>query len=195
MRPKTQKILALAFGVALLAVGVAYIALPVMFKVALEPQEATDVAEYGAILKQWSASGLVDQFPASIPAQARNVRFSASPGFLQGGAHVQLRLRLPAGEIQEIEARLRPVAKVVRAGSATIEQFDKELKVHSGDPSLPPTVFYTSERTRIFPAYYRLYVLQARTGGGKGFEWNHGATAGTAVSSTVGEVVYWAESW
>jgi hypothetical protein len=195
MRPQTQKILAMAFGVTLLAVGVAYIALPVVFKVALEPKETTDVGEYRAILRQWSASGLVHQFPPSIPAQARNVRFSASPGFLQGGAHIQLRLRLPADEVREIETRLRPVAKLVLAGSTTIEQFDKELKDHPDRPSLPPTVFYTSQTTRSFPAHYKLYVLQARNGGSKGFEWNHGDTAGTAVSSTAGEVVYWAESW
>jgi hypothetical protein len=195
MRPQPPKILAMAFGVILLAVGVAYIALPVVFKVALEPKETTDVGEYRAILRQWSASGLVHQFPASIPAQARNVRFSASPGFLQGGAHVQLRLRLPADEIRDIETQLRPMAKAVLSGSTTLEQFDKELKDHPDHPSLPPTVFYTSETTRSFPAHYRLYVLQARNGGGKGFAWNHGDTAGTAVSSTAGEVVYWAERW
>jgi hypothetical protein len=93
-----------------------------------------------------------------------------------------------------IEDQLRRTA----ARAFTVGGFDD----HENDPKNPqppPTVFHTADelaKTRQFPTHYTLYVLHEKyNGGGGGPSWNHGETSGAAVSSTAGEVVYWAESW
>ncbi len=200
MTPRARNALVIALCATLLSVGGAIIAVR-MISTGLEPKEATDPGEYGAVLKEWSTSNLVSQFPRTIPPQARNVRLSAFPGFLQGGAHIQLRMRLPADEIREIEARLRQSTKYPYTGSG------------------PETAFYTADpgRSHKFSERYKLYVLQADEHLGTTGEswdhgrfsgdriklspgkqerfWNHGDSSGVAVASDAGEVVYWAESW
>ena len=49
------------------------------FNKALEPIES--VSKYEEVLADWKASGLIDHFPSSVPANARNVKFSSCPAF------------------------------------------------------------------------------------------------------------------
>lgn len=154
------------------------------------PSETTDVGTYGAVLKQWGGSGLVRQFPGSIPPQARGVRLAAMGGYLQGGAYIQLRMRLPASEVAAIEAGVKQAATHVYHGGGFFDHVNED----SGK-NVPTAPFRTADRPETtvgFPPRYTLYVLSAKDLGGR---WNHGETSGVGVSRADGEVVYWAESW
>jgi hypothetical protein len=172
----------------LVAVSIGYAAMYVL-RGALLPSETTDIDEYTTILKQWSPSGLVGHFPASISPQAQQVRLSAYPGHLQGGAYIQLRMQLPSAEIQRIEAQLKRIAQVASKDGGMLSSNNEEAV-----DKVPTPNFHTSDlpASSAFPDHYTLYILSSIDRGGR---WNHGQTSGTAVSTVANEVVYWAESW
>jgi hypothetical protein len=151
-----------------------------MNSVSIPPSGTSVVADYPTVLSQWSSTGLVTHFPATIPAGATSVRFSSEPGFLQGGAHIWIRFRLPPDEVAAIEAK---------AKGATTRSYGP------GDrTNLPATMadqIGTINTASL--AESTLYILNA-TDRGSG-TWNHGQMAGIAVSHETNEVLYWAESW
>src|SRR2546425_4313348 len=109
MRRRTCIILAL-----FIVLGGGYLALRWMFlSMWPMPKVITDVRGYAAVLKEWSESGLVNHFPAVVPAQAGDVRFSAYPGGLQAGAYIQLRMQLRAEEVRQIELQHKQAATQV----------------------------------------------------------------------------------
>ena len=155
-----------------------------------DASETNDVAEYPGWLKRWADSGLVSHFPPSVPPHARNVKFAAFPGILQAGAYIQLRMQLPADEVAAIQAQLEQATTHVYAGGGMFDHYNRDTQ-----NNWPTTVFRTADdpqTTFYFPEHYTLHVLSAKDRGGN---WNHGDTSGIAVSTTAGEVIYWADSW
>jgi len=187
--PRRSRIIVVCTVAVFLAIGAGYAAmrwLAISF-----PDETTNVGSYASTLNQWSGSGLVSHFPVSVPPQALKVRFAAYPGFLQGGAYIQVRMQLPASDIRVIEDQLKKSATHVYAGGGFYDDYNKDQM-----NNWPTTTFRTSDNPKItfeFPTHYTLYVLSAkdRSGGA----WIHGETSGAAVSTTIGEVVFWADSW
>jgi hypothetical protein len=189
MTRSTRNILIVASAALLVFFGGGYLALRLIGAMII-PVTITDLRQYPTVLATWQGSGLVGHFPAQIPAEATNVRFSAFPGFLQGGAHIQLRMQLPADAIQPIEAELEQATPHAYAGGGFFDHYNRDK-----DNNLPTTAFHTADSPGskyAFPEHYTLYVLQAS---GRSGSWNHGETSGTAVSTTASEVIYWAESW
>ncbi|MEA2600000.1 MAG: hypothetical protein QOF89_992 [Acidobacteriota bacterium] len=127
MKPRTRNILIVIACAILLILGGGYIALRMMWNSMTRTE--TDPGEYSAVLKQWSASGLVSQFPREISSRARHVRFSAFPGFMQGGSHIQLRMQLPADEIRRLRTNCAGQRRVLSrsAGSTTTRMIRKTL--------------------------------------------------------------------
>jgi hypothetical protein len=189
MRRRSRVILACTVAV-LLAIGGGYAARRWLATSFGPPEETTDITAYESTLKQWSGSGLVSHFPPSVPARAQNVRFAAFPGFLQGGAYIQLRMQLPASDIEAIEDQFKKATTRVYVGGGFFDHYNEDQK-----NNLPTTTFHTSDNPKTtfdFSTHYKLYVLSAKDHGGS---WNHGETSGAAVSTTTTEVVYWADSW
>ncbi len=152
----------------------------------------TDVSQYVSLLARWKPAS-VNHFPVSVPTQAANVRLSYFPGFLQGGAHLQLRAEFPPDRIAAEESRLSnsAIAKIV-AG----ELFPLVSNIgHIQDMPSPP--FYTADQDTgfIFPDDYTVFVLSATHGDTDGFPWNHGRTKGVSISHRRTVLVYWVESW
>ncbi|MGC4006308.1 MAG: hypothetical protein QM811_25585 [Pirellulales bacterium] len=178
------------FLIVILGLGAVLATLFYMLASLLGPlSETTSVAAYEKTLKEWSGSGLVSHFPSNIPPHAQSVRFSAFSGYLQGGAHIQLRMKLPASEIAAIEACLKSETKHVYSGGDKYDHFNQNQQ-----SNLPTTTFHTADNPKVtyaFPADYLLYVLSARNNG----SWNHGRTSGAAISTINNEVIYWAEAW
>jgi len=150
----------------------------------------TDVSQYGSLLARWQQAS-VNHFPASVPDQATNVRLSYFPGFLQGGAHLQLRAELPRDQFEAEHSRLSnsAIAKFV-AG----EVFPLVPNV-DWVQSMPPPPFYSADQDTglAFPDDYTVFVLSANHGDSA--PWNHGRAKGIAISPTRMELVYWVERW
>jgi hypothetical protein len=146
------------------------------------PDETTDPRDYSQVLRQWQNTGLADHFPEDIPTEARNVHLSSFPGFLQGGGWLQVRMELPASQVEQVLRDNLPRA---------IKQFKGGDKVtHYNECKVASTYFFTSgTKESKFPASYTILVL-GNAGG-----WNHGSSYGVAIDQANNEVVYWAERW
>ena len=159
------------------------------FNKALEPIESIDA--YQDVLADWKASGLVDHFPSSVPASARNVRFSSCPGFLQGGGHVQLRMELPEAKVKSLYEHATKNAKQHQDGGNSVtlvnEQEDGLWSTH------PHTL---TKGTYEFPGDYRIFIFYAEPcRKGSRHNWNHGESKGMVVSLQRNEVLYYTENW
>jgi hypothetical protein len=153
------------------------------------PREVTNVQKYEQIVQRWEETGMVDHFPSRVPAEARNVQFSFQPGFLQGGAHIQLRYESSPNTIATLESRFS------RDAIASFEGGDRSSHRRL-NPDISTTRFYTSGSSmRTFPSDYVIIVLLAEPRGNPGHQWNHGRSCGVAISRQRNEIVYWAESW
>ena len=159
------------------------------FNKALEPIGSID--EYQDVLADWKASGLVDHFPSSVPPSARTERFSSSPGFLQGGGHVQLRMELPEAEVKSLHKHATKNAKQHQDGGNSV------TLVNEQDDGLWSTHPHTlTEGTYEFPGDYRIFIFHAEPyRKGSGHDWNHGESKGMVVSLQRNEVLYYAENW
>lgn len=148
----------------------------------------TSPDQYAAALRAWKDPEQVRHFPPAIPPTATMVRFSYFAGFMQGGPHLQLRVKVSPAEAAEALERFGKRATARFAGGTVTS--------HAREPGgVYTTSFFTGDdqRSLCFPDSYTLLVLDAqdRAGG----TWNHGRTAGVAVDTTRSEIVYWAESW
>lgn len=148
------------------------------------PVETKDLRDYSSVLAQWQSTGLVAHFPTSAPSTS--ARFVAYPGFLQGGAYVQLWEQVTPSQAQSVAAKYAPLAThQFTGGYATL---------HAGQPNGTWSTFYRTGPTAedAFPESFTLYVLKATSRSGS---WNHGDSHGIAVDPTKGEIVYWADQW
>lgn len=154
-----------------------------------EPQTETNPKKYAALITNWTPSGLVTHFPRPLPATASNVKLSAFPGFLQGGAWFQVRLTLPAAEISKLYDDASKIAKDFYDGGGSL------TSVNSKHDGLPGTDFHTSDNSKQseFPPDYRVFVFDAQRPGGN--TWEHGKCYGVVISKQRNEIIYYAENW
>ena len=156
------------------------------------PEITTWVWRYPHILKDWKESALADHFPDQLPASATNVRFSSFPGFLQGGAWIQVRMTLPAAEAKTVFEKASTLASQIQDGGSTWATANllEENK-------MPSTNFYTSgSQNREFPRDYRIFVYHAEPSTKRETpDWNHGTSRGVVVSLERNEVIYYADRW
>jgi hypothetical protein len=156
----------------------------------------TDVAQYSKILNDpWKDSPLVQHFPKTIPAEAKNVKIYYVPGFLQGGSMLQLQMTLPPAKIAEIQAQLRKVAQRKYIPGAKDNSPTQET---SADGQMSITFEYKyylgKSDAQNFPENYEILVL-SDSRGAPTYNWNHSQMHGVAIYPTTSEIVYWAESW
>ncbi len=148
-------------------------------------QGETDVSRYSEIKATWPTN-LVGHFPdkASHPAA-----FYFQPGFLQGGSSLQLKVTMSQADMVAELSKISPRVLVTYHGG------DRDEHRNSTN-EIPSTFFFTSgtTNTRKFPDDYAIMVIEANDGNG-GFPWNHGSTAGIAISTQRNIAVYWAELW
>lgn len=190
----TGKKILLAIGLAVLLVVlcvVTFIGIGVYSFMAATRIE-TRVVEYQDQYSDWQATGLVSHFPAQVPANASDVRFSTTPGFLQGGGHFQLHMVLPAGEVQALTQQWTAKATYIYPGGGGFF-----TQVNDSD-GVATATYHTapSPQTGDFPPDFTLYVLRSTdSASGPNPSWNHGQSCGVAINPVTNEVVYWAENW
>jgi hypothetical protein len=159
-------------------------------------ETVTDVAQYSKILNNpWKNSPLVQHFPKTIPAEAKNVKIHYVPGFLQGGSMLQLQMTLPPAKIAEIQAQLRKIAQRKYTPGA---KDNSPIQETSADGQMSVTFEYRyylgKSGDQNFPENYEILVL-SDTRGAPTYNWNHSQMHGVAIDPTTSEIVYWAESW
>ncbi|WP_315788576.1 hypothetical protein [Fischerella sp. JS2] len=141
--------------------------------------------------KLWLNQNQVKHFPNYIPPNSSEVRLAYSRGFLQGQKNnfFQLRLKLPAQQVKELNNQYKAIAKHRYIGGNTNE--------HANLPNgVPTTFFYTSNSQEdSFPNSYEILVLGANDRSGSNFKWNHGDSYGVAIDLSASEIIYWAEEW
>ncbi|NET40272.1 MAG: hypothetical protein F6K19_51470 [Cyanothece sp. SIO1E1] len=153
------------------------------------PGEIRSVGRYVSS-KAFFADKLISHFPTETPDVSSDPVFSFSPGALQGGAWIQLRVKMDPSDIQELNRKLENETKHKYQGGSFFTHYNLDE-----DNNLPTASYHTRRKdndAREFPQHFTLYVLHADDSGD---EWNHGETCGIAVSRETNEVIYWAESW
>ena len=153
--------------------------------------QVTNVKKYEKILSEWSP-GLVHHFPARIPAGAEDVRFSYQPGFMQGGAHIQLAYSTTSDTI----AALCDEFSEMKTKSFNSGDTNGHSNVEEG---MPTTFFFTNPTGEYsFPDNYEVMIFDRvlpEEERPEGHYFNHGQSHGVAISRKRNEIVYWAESW
>lgn len=153
-----------------------------------EPRVETSPTKYAALATEWTPTGLVAHFPNPLPPAASNLKLSAFPGFMQGGAWFQVRFSLPADEVSKVYDDAAKAAKDFYDGG------DRVKAVNSKKGGLAGTSFHTSEDKQAdFPDDYRVFVFDAESFGDN--SWNHGRSHGVVVSRQRNDVIYYAERW
>jgi hypothetical protein len=147
-------------------------------------------SRYPSLITDWAPTGLVAHFPKQLPATASNVKISAFPGLLQGGAWFQVRMTLSAAEVSKVYDDASQTARDFYDGGTMY------TSVNSKTNGLPGTSFHTSDNEKQveFPADYRIFVFAAKDAGGSP-PFQSGKCYGVVVSKQRNEVIYYAESW
>lgn len=147
----------------------------------------TNPKKYPELYGRWKRTGLVDHFPASIPPHATGVKmFGTYPGAFQGSL-LQLRLSLPAKEIEDMEMQWASSAKRRFIGGDT--------NAHSREKDGVPTTNNYTDGNRTFDSTFTILVLDAQDRGESNLPWNHGTSKGFAISQKHQVVIYWCEMW
>jgi hypothetical protein len=173
--------------------GIAFLALIgcVTFVYFSMPHVTHRLGKYPELLAAWDQR-LVGHFPTGIPADASLKKFSHYPGFLQGGAHIQLRLCLPPEHIRQLYTQF--------ATQRTKSFFGGDSNRHMNEKEGMPTTYFATGDTdgRSFPTDYEVMIFDPvlpESERPPGFYWNHGRSHGVAISTNRNEIIYWAESW
>jgi len=158
------------------------------------PREIKSVRKYRELkTKLWHEPDLIEHFPEDIAPNATNSKLSYYPGFLQGGAHFQVRYQLPSHQIEELYVMFKGKGTKIFVGGNT--------NIHMNEENgMPTTSFYTSDvdgyEGTFFPDDYEIMILdEIPPEVPEGHSWNHGRSHGVAISKTKNEIIYWAELW
>lgn len=157
--------------------------------------EITNFYWYGdtlEILGTWKPE-LVNHFPPKIPRTAQDIRFSYSPGFLQGGMHMQLRY---SDNFQNINQLYEHCVKD-RQKSFIAKSTHPYIKATVGPPEILAISWNKYSKRQIVHAHkeYEIMIFdKVKDQPADSYE-NHGQKHGVAISIDRDEIIYWAESW
>jgi len=193
MKKKNQKVIRLVFLVvtilsftALFVSRCGFALFPVTTRYAYQP-----------ILKyRWENKNIVEHFPTKIPDEAKNIKFYYRAGLMQGGTAIELRMQMSQRAFDSIVHKHRAMAKLILDHLGKDNETKSQEKIYFE----PPLMFYTVSRAELTDEYeigplpdgYEIFLLHS-----KKYEryWNHGKTAGIAVSQDRNEIIYWAAVW
>ena len=185
---KTWAVMGLGIFVAFLGIVLAFYA---NFGAAMIVGATTpirDTAQYEKILAYYDEE-LVAHFPTHIPDDATRVTFYYLPPFMQGGAHLQLRCKLPSFQIDAMLQKYLSTAKQIQNSTGDIVESSNEQGY------IPSPSFFYEENSETVSIPEDLLVLILDAEPYEPGNWNHGYSCGVAVSTEKQEVIYWAERW
>lgn len=145
-----------------------------------------------ALTHRWLRADLAEHFPSEIPPAATAIKFRFNAGYLQGGATLELRVRLPAEAVAELERQYRDSALAIFDGSGNQLHGDPEHDV------LPKSHFFTAAQradAQFTEPYqlsddFEILLLRAPLP----VNLNHPRGAGIAIDRAHGDVIFWASN-
>jgi hypothetical protein len=151
--------------------------------------EITDPGEYSKIMEEAEDNSYLNHFPSDIPASAEYVRFHFHPSVFQGGTALQLRVRLPSDEVEEIRSSFNNEAESIFRAQISEEEAASLESVRI------PYFYTTDDGVTEWPDGFEHLVFGTVFTGSEDFPSNHGLTYGISISVDDSEVVYWYEDW
>jgi hypothetical protein len=151
--------------------------------------QITDASRYSEIMTSIGDYPPIEHFPRQIPTHASLTRFYFHPRVFQGSGVLQLRVRLPNEDINELRQHYVERAKLTLEAKAVNDGIISEGEV-------PTTSFFTGDTEHgSFPDTYEIFVIDAMPLWEGDLVWNHGVSYGVAISDVLSEIVYWYEEW
>lgn len=151
--------------------------------------EVTNINRYEVVLEnRWGYNDGVSHFPRSIPDDAKNVRFSFIPGFLQGGGKIELCYSTSPEKISELYDRFSKI-------TATSSESDEAKEYEEMMDGVRYNFFYTNLfEDSIFPEDFEVMVLGENDSLNYIFDKYVSVIMlqGVAISKQRNEIVYWA---
>ena len=153
------------------------------FSLDAESIPVTDVGSYSKVLRlnKYPSNALIQDFPAKIPADAKNTKFLYHPEEWQGSEDFELRFDTVPDSLQKYETEF--AAKAKWTGKFT----DGDAEMHGisrGDFELFPG--------GDLPDDFTIYLFDSEPYQGG---WNHGTASLAAVSTKRQEVLFYADKW
>lgn len=150
-----------------------------------------DPAQYPQIVQdRLQLSSNYRHFPSEIDPNAKRSAFYHLPGFLQGGDIVSLRLQLPNEEIKRLLVELRATGRREVMSFDPISGWRCYPKFGMSEPNRRGQPFDLDE----LPSGFHIFLFGSNLQDIKENS-NHNFLGFTAVSPSLDEVVYFAESW
>jgi len=158
----------------------------------------TTASKYQNVMTlRWHDQHLVEHFPEQIPSDAGTPRFYYRAGFLQGGSTIELRVQLPAKDVEEVYAAYRPKAKAVLNGADKLERSagNSDILPKWSFFTFPPDENETLGIHTLLPKDFEILLLSSEPYKSDPTDWNHGKASGISISRQRREIIYWAEDW
>ncbi len=149
-------------------------------------------------------SEIILHFPKTLKKEQKILGFSYLPGFLQGGAHIQLRLKVSEEDLNKLYEKYNKIKTKSFYGGTSSEHINRR-------DGMPTTSFYTNNNTETtknltfaeeiekltFPEDYEIMIFDEiiRKEESSGGFWNHGKSHGVVISKKRNEIIYFAQSW
>lgn len=160
------------------------------FKQATKTQ--TDPQKFEAILTKRSEGGYKPNFfPQKIEENAEQVAFYYTPGFLQGGTTMVLRIKFPAGELIPLGDNFS-TEKPLTVSNFSDAGFRDELR------RLPPYTQewdYNWEELESLSGDFTIYLQSSNDLEQVKENWNHNEISYVAISYADREIVYYYNQW
>jgi len=146
---------------------------------------------------RWHDQHLVEHFPEQIPSDAGNPRFYYRAGFLQGGSTIELRVQMPAKDVEKVYASYRPRAEAIFNGGIKLERGtdNPDMLPKWSFFTFPPDENETPGTYSLLPKDFEILLLSSHPYKSNPTDWNHGQSSGISISRQRREIIYWAEDW
>ena len=158
----------------------------------------TKISKYRNVKSlRWRDQSLIEHFPERIALNAGNPRFYYRGGLLQAGSTIELRVQMPAKDVEEVYATYRPQAKAVFNGVDRSEQGAEreDILPKWNFMTFPPAENETLGKHSLLPKDFEILLLTAQPYNSNPMDWNHGRSSGISISRHRREIIYWAEVW
>lgn len=144
----------------------------------------TDIGKYERVLKLtgYPNNQLIKYFPNKIPGSAKNIVFSYSPAFLQGGENFNLKFEIDSDSTNNYSDEFSKKAKWIGKWS------DNKTENNGIMTGTFGMIDYD-----VLPEDFTMYLFDSKPY--QPDDWNHGYLSVVAVNKQRNEIIFHSEQW